>query len=63
MKLINTLKEIIESYMEKHILRTIFIQAAIIVALIIFVINVDFADVVQFNERLTDSIMNLIFPE
>ena len=63
MNLINKFKEKIESYMKEHILRTICIQAAIIAALIIFVINVEFTDIVHFNDRLVNSIMNLIFPE
>ena len=51
----------IDSFLEKHFIGVLFFQILIIVLAIILVINFDFQDLVRFNNRLADTIVDFIF--
>lgn len=49
-----------DSFLEKHIIVVLIFQILTIVSAIIIVINFDFEDLVRFNNRLVDAIVNSI---
>ena len=51
----------IDSFLEKHFIGVLIFQILLIALAIILVINFDFQDLVLFNNRLADAIVDFIF--
>lgn len=51
----------IDLFLEKHFIGVLIFQILLIALAIILVVNFDFQDLVLFNNRLADAIVNFIF--